>query len=259
MTEINNIKDSRIDHYRNLKFTPPGHKRDMVFIAEGEKVTLKLLKSGLEVISSFALKDYYERYPELFVRVPEDSRFTSDVDIFEKIIGFKVHTGIMAMGKIPPYKRPEELNGTIICANAIVDSENIGSICRNCAAFGFGSFLFDKQSSTPWLRRAVRVSMGAVFDLDVGFSMDLKTTIHGLKKSAYKVVAAETTDDAIPLEKYSPREKQLIIFGNESHGISEDILKLCDDKIYIPISDKIPSINVAATSAVIMHNIRKLC
>ena len=92
-----------------------------------------------------------------------------------KIVGFKLHSGVMAIGKQPVDVNLSELESPVVVMNGIINSENVGSIIRNCAAFGFESIITDKQTSSPYLRRAVRVSMGAV--LNIGAVIGERTMI----------------------------------------------------------------------------------
>ncbi len=257
MIEITDINDSRIRLYRSLRKTPGSHKQEKVFVAEGEKVTEKLLKSRLEVNSIFALREYYEKFGELIKkRIPDESkRYFASRDFMNGIVGFRLHSGIMAVGCIPEPKNIYELSFPIAVLNGIVNSENVGSIVRNCAAFGFPSLIFDKKTSSPYLRRAVRVSMGTVFDLDIYETGDLFTCLSEFKPRS-DVISCEISDNAASINSYIFKKDCVLVFGSEGRGIDSDILEVSTHTLYIPISDNVPSLNVAAASAVFMNIIR---
>jgi tRNA G18 (ribose-2'-O)-methylase SpoU len=229
-----------------------------IFIAEGEKTFAKLLQSNIDIHSIFALPEYYEQYSQMIESksVPENSQYTAPREIMQKIVGFRLHAGVMAIGHIPQPLPPDRIETPALIMNGIIDSENVGAIVRNCAAFGVGSIIYDRATSTPWLRRAVRVSMGAVFDMEITMAEQLSDTFNILREKGIEIIAAETCDGSIPLENFDFPEKFALIVGSEGAGIDKEILSQCDRILHIPISDKIPSINVAAATAVILQKAR---
>ncbi len=258
MIEISNINDSRIELYKSLRFTPKSHTDANVFVAETEKVVLKMLESSIEPVSVFAVPEFYEKYSDLIKSkdFPEGNLFMANKELMNEIVGFRIHSGIMAIGKIPHDTPILELDSKIVILNGIIDAENVGAIVRNCAAFGFNSLITDEKSSSPYLRRAVRVSMGNVFEIKVHHSKDIIATINDLKRNGSQILAAEICDGSIALEEANFSDKFCLIFGSEGNGIQTDILNICDNIVHIPISNIVPSINVAASSAVFLHHIK---
>lgn len=256
--KIQDISAPELEAYRSLKGTPKFHSESGIFIAEGKKVVLKLLNSRLQTISILAVEEFYKEYQELIENsgVKPEFLFTADKPEIEKIVGFKLHTGIMAIGKQPGQATLREMNSPICILSGVVDSENVGAIARNCAAFGCDSLIIDPASSSPFLRRAIRVSMGAIFDMKYLRTSDLSKTILELKNREFEVIAAEICKGSKSILTHEFRERRAIIFGSESLGISPEILKIADNVLHIPITDKIPSINVAATSGIFLFFLR---
>ncbi len=259
METITDIKDPRIQPYRSLRGTPSYHEENDIFIAEGEKVVLKLLNSGLEILSVFAQPEYYEKY-EIIIsdsNVPDDDLFRSSEEIMEKIVGFRMHQGIMAIGKIPSLTEIPRIELPAVAMNGIIDSENVGSIIRNAAAFGYRSVIFDKKTSSPWLRRAVRVSMGTIFSMQYHSSDELSNPLKSLIERRIPVISCEISDYSQDISGFDFPVEHCLVFGSEGHGIDKDISGIADAEIMIPVTDKVESLNVAASSAVIMHGARK--
>lgn len=252
---IKDIDDKRIIRYRNLKFTPPIHRQEKIFITEGEKVTTTLLKSHIEVLSLFALREYYERLGDLISskRIPKGSLFTADRETMQQIVGYRLHQGIMAIGRQPGETPAEKLESPIVVMNGIINSENVGAIIRNAAAFGIDSILYDNETSSPWLRRAVRVSIGTILKMKYASTGDLPKTMLMLKSRGFKIIASEITDDAVSLGEFKFPEKYAVVLGTESKGIFPEILDKCDHTVMIPIDTAVNSINVAASSAIILY------
>lgn len=256
MTTITSLDDSRIDHYRSLHATPASHTRDRVFIAEGEKVVRALLESQLDVVSVFALPEYYERLgTQLAARdIPPERLLTAGRDLMNDIVGFRLHQGVMAMGRQPAEPDLRDLTPPVVVLDGIVNAENVGAILRNCAAFGVSSIVVGGGGSSPWLRRAVRSSMGTVCFLHIHTSDDLAFTLAELRDQyGLSLVAAETAPEALPLPDYVFPERCALVFGSEGTGVSREAIALCRDVVSIPLAPDVASLNVASATAVFLY------
>jgi tRNA G18 (ribose-2'-O)-methylase SpoU len=261
MIVINDIDDERISFYRSLRYTPKSHIENRVFVAEEEKVVLKLLHSELEVVSIFACSEYIERYIDLIRKkhIPDNQIFTADKALMKKIVGYRLHSGFMAIGRQPDNVETDKLNRPLIILNALANAENVGSIVRNAAAFGFQSIIYDEATVSPYLRRSVRVSMGNVFHLDISYSNSVINTIKELKAKNIKIVAIEICNDSVPLNTFNPVNKNYaLIFGSEGKGINQEVLDLADTILHIPISPNVASLNVASSSAIVLKEFSQL-
>jgi tRNA G18 (ribose-2'-O)-methylase SpoU len=257
MIEIADIDDQRIVNYKNLRYTPVSHSVEKLLVAEGEKIILQLFKSNLEIVSVFAIEEFYKKNNSLINRIsiPQEKLFFANKSLMNSIVGYKHHSGVMALAKQPVPSKLNEMTYRIVVLNGIINSENVGAIIRNCAAFGVDSIIVDKQTSSPYLRRAVRVSMGAVLSMKIYFSENLSDDLMKLKKTSYTIISAEITDKSVTITALEIPEKCAIVFGSEGRGINSEILDLSDIIVHIPITDKVNSINVASTSAVILSKI----
>ncbi len=257
-TLISSIDDPRIQAYRSLEGTPEFHTRERIFIAEGRKITTSLLESSIDVLSVFALPKYYQALSGLIEskNIPNIALFTAEPSNMNSIVGFRLHEGVMAIGKQPEHIALSALTFPAVLLAGIVNSENVGAILRNCTAFGIKSIIIDSATSDPYLRRSVRVSMGAVFSLDIHRTESISTTIDLLRSHfGCTIISAEITDTSLPLPTYQFPVKSVIIFGSEGKGIAQEIVEKCDAVVSVPITN-IASINVAATSAVVLYHYR---
>ena len=139
-----------------------------------------------------------------------------------------------------------------MAVDKIGNSENLGTLVHNCVAFGVQGLLVGETSGSPFLRRAVRNSMGAIFDLPVVESAHLAQSLRNLRAR-----------DTMPC-RASLRHRQnagqadftgdcCVIFGNEGHGISPAVLAACDEAVAIPMPPTVDSLNVAAAAAVFLY------
>ena len=253
--EITSPYDERIIDYKSMKDNLIDSLGNSIFVAEGEKVVLKLLKYNLKIVSVFAKRSFYSEHFNCFENFHSTNLFTANDELLKNIIGFKMHTGVMAIAHKPEMSDINQLSDTIVCLNGIVDSENIGSIVRNCVAFGVDSLIYDKTTSSPYMRRAVRVSLGTIFTMKIYQSFSLINDLNFLKRNNYKIICAEITPNAKSIYNYHFHSKKIIIFGSEANGINKEILDMSDDIIYIPINEKIESLNVASSSEIFLSRI----
>lgn len=254
MTEIFDIEDQRISFYKSLRYTPLLHIKENVFIAEGEKVVLRLLRSALKIHSIFAILDFYERYKELieYKMIPDDNKYYASKKLMEEIVGFHLHSGVMAIGYKPTNAKLDDLSVQIIALNKVNNSENTGQISRICRAFGFDSLIVDEHSTSPFLRRAVRVSMGNVFYLKIRETDKMLLDLDYLKNNDYRVISCELTSNSTSIYDFEFGEKNVLVFGNEDQGVSKEILNISDSVVEVPIQKDVDSLNVATAVAVVL-------
>lgn len=257
LNEINCIDDPRIARFLSLR--DKSKCEDDLFITDSENVVRKLLKTNLEILKILAPAQFYERNMELVKnRLDAEGTFVAGQSLLNKIVGYRLHRGAMALAKKPQGLALESLindqRDVILVLNGITEAENVGAICRNIAGFGIKSIIVDRQSCHPYVRRAVRVSMGNVFDIKVHETDNLPQTLRELKVKGYKIIAAETTDNAIPLSQVTVPHKCAVVLGSEGQGIYPEVLNETDIVTIIPIVEKVVSLNVACTSSIILYH-----
>ncbi|MDH7514384.1 MAG: RNA methyltransferase [Bacteroidota bacterium] len=242
------------------------HWREGFFVAEGEKVVRRLLSSGHKVVSLLLTSRWFETLRPIL----EEKHFGA-LDVFiapdemlESITGVPMHQKIMAVGNIPPNPSLEELShphsGTNIhvALEGIADAENMGMIVRNCAAFGVESLVTGRDSTHPYLRRSIRVSMGTIFSLRTYRSSSLHETLRDLRdQHGWRVVGTVPQGGRTIVEECLSREGLAapicLLFGGEGSGLSDEARTLCDAFFTIPMHGNVDSLNVANATAVILY------
>lgn len=260
MNPILSISDPRILRYRNLK-KPPSNQN--YFIAENEKVVQRLLASPLRVHSIYGIEEAILRNKDWIDQsgIDPERIYFSDRDLLESVTGFSINRGIMAEAEIPNALTVNDIlsnqksPSSIIIMNRIYDSENIGSMIRTARAFGIQDMIYDKQCSPPYLRRSVRVSMGTIFGMNIGYSSNLSEDLKCLKEEGYSIIGATANSDLYSvssLYQISFPKKWVIIFGNEGDGIHPSILSDCNLRVHIPMNPEVDSLNVSHSLASIL-------
>lgn len=265
MLEIHHIDSldvPELQPYKTLRQTSE-HEKQGIFVAEGEKVVARLLESGLKPLSFLMTPEWFETYRVRLESKPDTiTVFLGEKSLLNSIVGFHLHQGIMAVAAIPEAMDLEtivkqmETPHLFVAVDGMTNSENLGVLVRNCAAFGVQALLVGETSSSPYLRRAVRNSMGTIFRLPVLHSDSLVRTIHQLKSQfSIHVVAAHPHTDQSFISTVDFCSDSCIVFGSEGTGISPDVLSECDELAAIPMSDGVDSLNVSNASAVFLYEV----
>src|ERR1041384_611312 len=227
--KVNSLTLPELEPYRTLR-RPLDHIRRGIFVAEGEKVVRRLLASDLTVVSILLTPEWHEQiFPNknqggthLYQRVENVPVFVAEKKLLESIVGFNLHQGIMAVAKVPEARPLEEVVShlksphLLVALEGLVSAENVGVVVRNCAALGVDAIIVGETSSSPYLRRAVRNSMGAVFRMPVVHVQNLASTLGSLRqRSHFEVIGAHPAVDAKSIYDCDLTTNICIVLGNE--------------------------------------------
>lgn len=256
---IDNPDDERIASYRNIR------ERDLVgrqgrFIAEGKVVLRALLQSSrFSTESILLLENRVQGLRDELMKVPgEVPVFVASREIIDRVAGFPMHRGILAIGRgeplcpaenlLPPADRPCRL---VVCAG-IANHDNIGSIFRNAAAFGVDAVLLDRTCCDPLYRKALRVSVGAVLQVPFTRFDTINAQIDQLESHRIKAFAL-TPSGEIRLEELLVPHRAAIVLGSEGDGLPPEFLGEANT-VRISMTNGFDSVNVAAASAIALHH-----
>ncbi|MER3523907.1 MAG: hypothetical protein C4326_07520 [Ignavibacteria bacterium] len=261
---VTSLEIPQLAPYRTLRRTAQ-HLQEGIFVAEGGKVVTRLLDSHWRVVSMLMTDEWFTTI--LFLvgaeRLHGVDVFLAGKPLLESIVGFRLHQGIMAVGKLPAERSLHELLApipqpyVIVALDGLVHAENVGVVVRNCAAFGVDAILVSSTSASPYLRRAVRNSMGGVFRVPVLHVEHLPLTLDELKHHyAFSIIVADAHAERT-LESADVSGNVCVVFGNEDKGVSEDVQPTATQRIRIPMHNAMDSLNVASASAVMLYEIRR--
>src|SRR6266481_9148676 len=233
---INSFDLPELQPYRTMR-RQVAHREQGIFVAEGAKVVRRLLESKFGVLSALMPERWLAELEPLLKQRPETVRvFIAEKALLETLTGYSMYQGLLAVGRIPTQIPLEQiLSGSprphlLVAVDALCNAENLGALVRNCAAFETQALIVGETSSSPFLRRAVRSSMGTVFQLPIVESPDLLRCLSTLRERGIRLVAAHPHVEKRTLSDADFTRDCCIIFGSEGHGISESVLALCDDR-----------------------------
>ena len=239
-----------------------------IFIAESPKVIDRALDAGYKPVSLLMeRKQITGPAAGILSRCGDAPVYTADREMLAELTGFELTRGVLCAFRRPAPRPVEEL-----CKNArrvavlegIVDSTNVGAIFRSAAALKMDAVLINPSCCDPLCRRAVRVSMGTVFQVPWGQlgetpadwpekGMDI---LHSL---GFKTAAMALSDRSVSIddEQLAKEPKLAIVLGTEGDGLAADTIASCDYTVKIPMSHGVDSLNVAAASAVAFWQLGK--
>ena len=256
---IDSLELPELAPYRTLRRSWE-HREQGIFVAEGEKVVRRLLESEFAVVSLLLPEKWFIEYKTLIGSRPENiAVYLADKDTLEKLVGFSMFQGVLAVGKIPAARTLDSVleQSAHPCLFAAVEgvsnAENIGALVRNCAALGVQALLVSQSSCSPFLRRAVRNSMGSIFRLPVVEGLDLTEALPELRRRGVRCIAAHPHVAARELWQADLARDCCVVFGSEGHGIPAAVLAACETCVAIPMHAGVDSLNVSHAAAVFFY------
>lgn len=232
-----------------------------IFIAESPKVIDRALDAGYKPVSLLMeRKQITGPAAGILSRCGDAPVYTADREMLAELTGFELTRGVLCAFRRPAPRPVEELcrdARRVAVLEGIVDSTNVGAIFRSAAALNMDAVLINPSCCDPLCRRAVRVSMGTVFQVPWGQlgetpadwpekGMDI---LHSL---GFKTAAMALSDRSVSIddEQLAKEPKLAIVLGTEGDGLAAGTIASCDYTVKIPMSHGVDSLNVAAASAV---------
>lgn len=262
--EITDLTSPELDIYARLNETQLRHlyePKPGIFIAESPRVIERALDAGCEPISCLCERRHIEGAAEdILSRCGEIPVYTAEYEVLTKLTGFALTRGMLCAMYRPKLPTVQE-----VCQNAhriavledIVNPTNIGAIFRSAAALQMDAVLLTSACSDPLYRRAIRVSMGTVFQIPWTY-LD-QDGLDSIRKMGFKTAAMALRDDSVSIDDpaLEKEEKLAIVLGTEGDGLASSTIEGCDYTVRIPMACGVDSLNVAAASAVAFWQLRR--
>lgn len=259
---LESLDDPRLDAYARLtehQLRSRLEPERAMLVAESRNVIDVALAQGLEPLSFLVDESHLASAADLFSRAPEEVPvFVLPQEQLERLCGFKVTRGLLACFRRPAERGVAELlDGArnVVVLEDLVDVTNVGALFRSAAALGADAVLLSPRCADPLCRRAVRVSMGTVFQVPwtrVEADAWPGGCADELRGRGFSLSALALTDDALPIDDpgLDLGQRRALFFGCEGWGLTKATLAACDQALIIPMARGVDSLNVAASSAV---------
>ena len=253
--EITDFLDPALDVYARLTENQLLNREDpekALFIGESPRVIERALDAGYEPVSFLVERRHIEgEAKEIIARCGEIPVYTADFEVLTRLTGFQLTRGMLCALRRKPLPAAAQ-----VCRDAkrvavlenVMNPTNVGAIFRSAAALGMDAVLLTSGSSNPLYRRAIRVSMGTVFQVPWTFIENVQE----LKELGFKTCAMALREDTLSIRdpQLQAEPKLAVVLGTEGDGLADSTISDCDYTVKIPMTHGVDSLNVAAASAV---------
>ena len=262
--EISDLSSPELDVYARLTQAQLRNRLEPekgVFIAESPKVIARALDAGYQPLSLLMeRRQITGPAADILTRCGDAPVYTADRETLATLTGYQLTRGVLCA-----FHRPAPLSAAQVCQNArrvavlenIVDSTNIGAIFRSAAALNMDAVLLTPSCCDPLCRRAVRVSMGTVFQVPWAqiSASPADWTDNGIRQLhalGFQTAAMALSDRSVSIDDaaLAAEPRLAIVLGTEGDGLAHSTIAACDYTVKIPLSHGVDSLNVAAASAV---------
>jgi tRNA G18 (ribose-2'-O)-methylase SpoU len=254
---IYNVEDDRVAIFRNVKDAQC--RAQGLFIVESERVLERSAELGLDCIGVLVSERRSERLDDVLTELG-CSVYVASAELVNAIVGFPLHRGVLAIARRSALPSPSAVLQNaqrIVVLENVVDPDNIGSVFRHCAAFGADAVILSEHCGDPLYRKAVRSSMGWVFDVPWTRIDDRHGLVPELRRAGFTSLAL-TPSGATDIRHCASQigsSKLALLFGSESEGLAAATMDASDLKVRVPISAHVDSLNVATTAALAMYEL----
>ncbi len=264
MIEITDLSCPELDVYARLTEAQLRNKQrpqDGLFIAESHKVIGHALDAGYAPVSMLMERSKLSGVnSDIIARCGDIPVYTADRDVLARLTGYELTRGILCAMRRPALPAVEAVcrdAKRVAVLESIVDPTNVGAIFRCAAALGFDCVLITPSCCDPLSRRAVRVSMGTVFQVPWTVIGEKSSDWPGagmerLKAMGFRTAALALDENSVAIDDpgLMAQEKLAVILGTEGDGLCPQTIAACDYTAMIPMTHGVDSLNVAAASAV---------
>ena len=228
-----------------------------LYIAESEKVIRRALEAGHRPRSFLMAQRWLTDLGDVVADAEAHGTpvFVGDHDVIEALTGFHLHRGALASMQRPALPALDDILGgaqRVFVLEDIVDHTNVGAVFRSAAALGVDAVLVTPRCADPLYRRAIRVSMGTVFQVPWTRIDPWPGRIETLRAAGFVVATLALSESAIGLDELAanPPDRLALVLGTEGDGLSHRTIAGADLTVTIPMAGGVDSLNVAAAGAV---------
>lgn len=232
-----------------------------LYLAESAKVIARALRAGHRPRSVLLEERWLPGIEPLLREHPETPVYLASPELLASVTGFRVHRGALAAMHRPVPPEPRRLlaglpeRARLAVLEDLVDHTNVGAVFRSAAALGVDAVLVTPRCADPLYRRAVKVGMGAVFQIPWTRLDSWPEGLGLLREAGFLIAGMTLGEGAEPLDGFAARElpRLALVFGTEGHGLSTAAGRALDARVTIPMRNGVDSLNVAAASAVAFY------
>ena len=245
--DITSAKNPTYKFIKSLKMKKERQKSRM-FTVEG----IKSVKDAIEAKCDIFLVAVSDELEESF---DFDEIYRISDNLFASLCDTETPQGVIAVIKMPEMKPDRTENSLCLYCDRVSDPGNMGTIIRICDAVGAELFL-SPECADIFSPKTIRASMGSFFHIKISEGVTY-SELENMKKEGYALLAGALSGNTADYRENVYGEKTVLIVGNEANGVSDEILKICDRSIKIPIFGRAESLNVAVAAALMLYKAKE--
>lgn len=255
---IGDPQDPRLANYvrlRDVQLRKSLEAAEGIFIAEGEKVIRRAAQAGYQPRSFLLAQRWLAGLADVLAGVEAPVYVVSE-ELAEQVTGFHVHRGALAAFERSQRRRLEDLLDArrLLVLEDTVDHSNMGAMIRDAAGLGWDGVLISPRAADPLYRRAIKTSMGTVFEVPWARMTDWRADLFKLREAGFVIAAMALSEQAISLDEFAAQltaDRPLaLLLGTEGDGLSARWLEQADVHVKITMAGSVDSLNVAAAAAI---------
>jgi tRNA G18 (ribose-2'-O)-methylase SpoU len=266
VTSISSLDDERVAAYEWVA-DPRRLEHEGLFVAEGRLVVPHLLAASSRHGRWFGTAHSVLLSPAAFEQMrpqlepyPQVPVFVAPQEVLNELVGFNIHRGCLALGRRPV--TPALDHGDLAAATRVVvlegvnNPDNLGGIFRSAATFDADLVALGPACADPLYRKSIRTSIGATLDVPYAQAEPWPEALGLLQRAGFRVVALTTAATATPLRGLTAEPARIaLLAGAEGTGLSEAALAAADERVTIPMSGRVDSLNVGIAVAIALYHV----
>ena len=251
ITSQNNTEIKRLKKLSQKKY----RRQNSKFTIENLTTIYDALKSGYDFQELFVTKDFVSKYTEKFEYLQKESRlkeyYLIDEDLNKYYSQLDTPSGITAVYEVKSSVLDQ--SKSVVYLNSIKDPGNMGTIMRSALAFDVSNIVLDSTCVDVYNLKVINAAKDAIFKLNIIEDADGEWLKEN--KGVLPIYVANS-NDGLSLSEVKAAERFCLVLGSESHGVSEEIVRLADKNIRIEIASEIESLNVSSAAAILLYGLR---
>ena len=244
-------------------------RKSRLFRIDGHKLFSEAIECGAEIELVALSADKADRFKPLTARSGAKTILLSP-EVFSKITDEKAPDGIIAVVKyidglhkvlsasdIPAIAASDR---RIMAFESLRDPGNLGTVIRSASAFGVDTLILSDDCADIYNPKTLRGAMGAIFSREILICKDFPAALSRFSCEGRRVLAATLDTESIPVGKAALTERDIVLIGNEGHGLSKSAVDVSDLSVILPINTGhgVESLNAATAASVFMWEQRRV-